>query len=167
MNPIVITLICAGLLAGCATSPQQTTTPPVEPPGVSIHQAAWKGDTAAIEQHHAADTDMNLRNKWNATPLHYAARAGQAAAADLLVAKGANPAAKNNEGITPLHYSASGGRQAIASLLIANGADVNARDAFNFVTPLDLLGPHPCTVTQNKLVYNQFRVFRGRLQGGF
>ena len=135
MNRIVITLICAGLLAGCATSPQQTATPPVEPPGVSIHQAAWKGDTATIEQHHAADTDMNLRNNWNATPLHYAARAGQAAAADLLVAKGANPAAKNNEGITPLHYSASGGRQAIASLLIANSAEVNERDAEG-LTPL-------------------------------
>ena len=136
MNPFIITFIAAGLLLGCATSPsQQASTAIVDPPAVSIHQAAWKGDVESIEQHCAAGTDVNLRNKWNATPLHYATRAGKAAAAERLVASGANVDAKNNEGVTPLHYSASGVHRAIVALLIAKGAKVNGQDAEG-LTPL-------------------------------
>ena len=136
MNPFIITFIAAGLLVGCTiSSSQHASTATVDPPAVSIHQAAWKGDVRAIEQHCDAGTDVNLRNNWNATPLHYATRSGQTAAANLLVAKGANVDAKNNEGVTPLHYSASGGHWAIVALLIANGAKVNEQDSEG-LTPL-------------------------------
>ena len=136
MNQVIVTSTAAALLIGCATSSyQQASTAKIKPPSVSIHQAAWKGDVKAVEQHWAAGTDVNSLNKWNATPLHYAARAGQAAAAKLLVTKEANVHAKNNESITPLHYSASGGHSAIVALLIAKGARVNEKDAEG-LTPL-------------------------------
>ena len=137
---LILALFAFSLLTlGCSTphhhAAQKQSPVNIEPPSVSIHQAAWKGDVESIEQHWAAGTDVNAANNWNATPLHYATRSGQTAAANLLVAKGANLNAKNNEGVTPLHYSASGGHWTIGALLIANGAKVNEKDAEG-LTPL-------------------------------
>ena len=71
MNPFIITFIAAGLLVGCTiSSSQHASTATVDPPAVSIHQAAWKGDVRTIEQHYDAGTDVNLRNNWNLSLIH-------------------------------------------------------------------------------------------------
>lgn len=137
---LILALFAFSLLTlGCSTphhhAAQKRSPVNIEPPSVSIHQAAWKGDVESIEQHWAASTDVNSANNWNETPLHYATRSGQTAAANLLVTKGANFNAKNNEGVTPLHYSASGGHRAIVALLIAKGAKLNGKDSEG-MTPL-------------------------------
>ena len=54
MKRTVITTIAAVLLVGCATR--------IQPPDISIHQAANKGNIEAVKQHLAAGTDVNEAN---------------------------------------------------------------------------------------------------------
>ena len=138
-NQILMTLALVILLnTGCST-PQENLTKtnqePAETPTISIHQAAYKGDTATILQHHAAGTNIDLKNQWNATPLHYAARSGKLESAKTLVSVGANVNAKNNDNITPLHYAASRGSSTISLLLIKQKAYINEQDSEG-LTPL-------------------------------
>ena len=92
------------LIPGCRTNPQlepiETNKNKVEPPTISIHQAAYKGDAGMIIQHYNAGTNIDLKNQWNATPLHYAARSGKLDSVKALIAKGANVNAKNNSNVT-------------------------------------------------------------------
>ena len=91
------------LAAGCSSTstPVEPPEEKVEAPSVSIHQGAYKGDIETILQHHAAGTDIDLRNQWNATPLHYSARSGKLIGAQALVGVGADVNAKNDDGDTP------------------------------------------------------------------
>ena len=103
-NKILLFLTTSCLLAAGCSSTSTPVEPPkekVEAPSVSIHQAAYKGDIETILQHHAAGTDIDLRNQWNATPLHYSARSGKLIGAQALVGVGADVNAKNDDGDTP------------------------------------------------------------------
>ena len=88
-----------------------------------------QGDIETILQHHAAGTDIDLRNQWNATPLHYSARSGKLIGAQALVGVGADVNAKNDDGDTPLHFAASKGSAEIVTLLLTNKAKVDEPDA--------------------------------------
>ena len=72
MTNKILLFLTAGCLvaAGCSSTPTPVEPPKekVEAPSASIHQAAYKGDIETILQHHAAGTDIDLRNQWNATP---------------------------------------------------------------------------------------------------
>ena len=88
---LLLTTIAAMLLAGCGTTSSQNPAEAkpaqapakVEVPGIPIHQAAWKGDMGVVQQHLAAGTGVDAKNKWGSTALHYTARGGQVAIAGL------------------------------------------------------------------------------------
>jgi ankyrin repeat protein len=132
---LLLKTIAAMLLAGCGTTSSQKpaeaqsvhTAAKVEVPGIPIHQAAWKGDMEIVQQHLAAGTGVDAKNKWGSTALHYTARGGKVAVAGLLISSSADVNARDADGLTPLHFAASAGHGEVAKLLIAKGADVKAK----------------------------------------
>ena len=62
MKHLLLTTIAAVVLVGCGKP--------------SIHEAAWEGNIAAVKQHLAAGSDVNLKGKFGETPLHWAAHKG-------------------------------------------------------------------------------------------
>ena len=129
--------------------------PTAKAPDISIHQAAGKGNIAAVKQHLATGTDVNARNDGGYTPLDVAmvqknteiidlllGRGGKSAAADSMhvaaltgnieavkqhLAAGTDVNWTDENGGTLLHYVAVRGHKGIAELLISKGADVNAK----------------------------------------
>ena len=114
------------------------STPPTDlAPSASIWQAAMAGNTAVVEQHIRAGTDLN-EDFGGSTPLILAAIFGQKEVAATLIDAGANLDAKNNEGGTALHQACFFCRPEIVKVLLNTGADpdlVNSRD----LTPLDVV----------------------------
>ena len=96
MKHLLLTTIAAVLLVGCG---------PPEPPDVSIHDAAKKGNIEAVKQHLAAGTDVDAKTEQGLTPLHVAAIEGHKEILKLLIAKGAEVNAKDKRGRTPLVYA--------------------------------------------------------------
>ena len=124
MKQLLIT-IAALVLVGCGPSV----------PDISIHEAAGGGNIAAVKQHLAAGTDINLKGQSvEQTPLHAAAANERKEVTELLIAKGAEVNAKALRGDTPLHNAV--GDIEVAEILIAKGAAVNAMDGSG-KTPLD------------------------------
>ena len=129
--------------------------PPAKAPDISIHQAAGKGNIAAVKQHLATGTDVNARNDYGYTPLDVAmvqknteitdlirGHGGKSGAADSInvaaltgnieavkqhLAAGTDVNWTDENGGTLLHYVAIPDHKGIAELLIARGADVNAK----------------------------------------
>ena len=144
MRQAIISTIAAALLAGCGTTSSQKpaeaqsvhTAAKVEVPGIPIHQAAWKGDMEIVQQHLAAGTGVDAKNKWGSTALHYTARGGQVAVAGLLISSSADVNTRDADGLTPLHFAASAGHGEVAKLLIAKGADVKAKGGERKASPI-------------------------------
>ena len=105
-----------------------------------IHAAARLGNIEAVNQHIAAGTDVNAKNKLLRTPLFYAAEYGHKEIAQLLISEGADVNARKPNGGVPLHQAAYYGHKEVVELLIAKGADVNAKVVSGpkqGLTPLD------------------------------
>jgi ankyrin repeat protein len=124
MKAQLIAIVAVVGLVGCGITQQGI----VQAPGISIHEAAWKGDIKSVKQHLTAGETVNATNIWASTPLHYAVRAGHKETTVLLILKGADVNAKNNEKRNPLHRAAMDGHKEIAELLISEEADMNAKD---------------------------------------
>jgi hypothetical protein len=56
---LFVPLISAALLIGCGKTPSTPSTPPPAPPSVAIHTAVITGDLSAIQQHNAAESNLN------------------------------------------------------------------------------------------------------------
>ena len=153
MKPLLIITIAALPLMGDGRPAQEskaTTVPQIqaqklqqveeakaEESEISIHRAAWEGDTKAIEQHLAAGKDVNAKDDlYGDTPLLWAAGFGHKGVVEMLITKGADVNAKAEGGWTPLHYATGGNDKEIVELLIAKGADLNAKDV-DGETPLN------------------------------
>ena len=112
MKHLLFTTIAAVLLVGCWEST----------PGISIHEAAEKGDIKAVKQHLTAGTDVNAKNKYGVTPLHWATDKGHKEIAELLIAKGADVnAMKNKYSKTPLDWAIDFKHTELANLLRQHG----------------------------------------------
>ena len=97
--------------------PEPTTA---KAPDISIHKAAWNGNTEAVKQHLAAGGDVNaIVDDW--TPLHPAASGGHKEVVELLIADGANVNTKD-KGWTPLDIAIEFEHSEIADILRKNGA---------------------------------------------
>ena len=105
MKQLLLTTIAAVVLVGC----------------VSIHDAAEKGNIEAVKQHIAAGTDVNVKNKYERTPLIQAAYRGHKEIAELLIEKGADVNAKDHNGETPLDVAIGRKHPETADLLRKNG----------------------------------------------
>lgn len=87
----------------------------------AIHEAAKKGDVAALTAALESGADVN-ENNGGATPLVFAAVRGHAEAAKLLIARGAEVNVLTKLG-SPLMAAAAKGGPEMVSLLLAAGAD--------------------------------------------
>jgi uncharacterized protein len=114
-------------------------TPPDLKPSVSIWQAAMTGNTAAVEQHIRAGTDINSKEELSgSTPLMVATTFGQVEVVRFLISAGADLGARNNSGGTVLHVACFFCQPAIVELLLNTGA--NPREVNNVeFTPLDVV----------------------------
>ena len=127
------TTIAAVVLVGCGKSQQSAPAPetkPVEPvsvaatpepPDISIHEAAMKGNIEAVKQHLAAGIDVNVKDNIGLTPLHMAAGDGRKEVAELLIAKGAEVNMKNKYSKTPLDWAIDFKHTETAELLRKHG----------------------------------------------
>jgi hypothetical protein len=102
-----------------------------------LHQAARKGDTAALKQRLDAGDAVDVRDDRDMTPLHYAAAAGRLDAAGLLLDRGADPNARAAGDMTPLHFAAMLAHPEMAGLLMRRGARADIRNASGMM-PLHL-----------------------------
>jgi len=172
MKQLLIT-IAAVVLVGCGESQQsvpQAETKPTKPiaeaakpepplvkaPDISIHDAAYDGNIAAVKQHLAAGANVNAKDEdgWsvldnalgskNEELINFVKANGGKSNADKTIsiasgigdleavkqhlATGADVNVKDADGSTPLHYAVSVGEKEVSELLIAHGADVNAKD---------------------------------------
>jgi|TARA_B100000678_G_scaffold180062_1_gene150228 ankyrin repeat protein len=120
MKHLLLTTIAAVLLVGCGESQ------PPEPPDISIHEAAMKGNIEAVKQHLAAGTDVNVKDNIGLTPLHMAAGDGRKEVAELLIAKGAEVNVKNKYHKTPLDWAIDFKHPEITNLLRKHGGKTGA-----------------------------------------
>ncbi|MDP7611373.1 MAG: ankyrin repeat domain-containing protein [Nitrospinaceae bacterium] len=111
MKHLLLTTIAAVVLVGCGESP----------PDISIHEAAFDGNIAAVKQHLAAGKDVNAKNDHGVTPLHVAAMCGNKETAKVLIANGADVSAKMKDARTPLNLAESKAHKETADLLRKHG----------------------------------------------
>lgn len=121
-------------------------------PADTIHQAAARGDLAAVEALLVDGADPDARDQDDRTPLQMAAHSGHVEVARLLLAAGADPSALDSDhGKAPLHAAAEQGQPEMVRLLLDRGADPNGRAIYApsaegaagpaGPTPLTLLAP--------------------------
>jgi hypothetical protein len=91
-------------------------------------QAAFKGDTAAVQQLLDKGANIEAHTEYGDTALIYAATNGYTEVVTLLLAKGANIEAKDNDGDTALINAAIKGETEVVKLLLAKGANIDAKD---------------------------------------
>ncbi|ELR71508.1 Ankyrin [Fulvivirga imtechensis AK7] len=143
---LVISLIaaCSGNSQEMGASDKQSTA---KAPGISIHEAAFMGNTKAVQEHIAAGTDLNQKDQWGSTPLTITATFNRTEAGKALIEGGADLNAPNNEGSTPLHVATFFGRTELVEALLKAGADKNVKNNFGSTalevanTPFETLKP--------------------------
>ena len=60
MKAQLIAIVAVVVLVGCGITQQGI----VQAPGISIHEAAWKGDIESVKQHLTAGETVNATNNW-------------------------------------------------------------------------------------------------------
>ncbi|KAK7873728.1 hypothetical protein R5R35_013260 [Gryllus longicercus] len=98
-------------------------------PAASLHEAAERGDAAAVQRFLADGARVDARDKDGNTALHHAASNGRTEVVEILIAKGA---AVNRRGLrsrTPLHCAVAKGHETIVARLVTAGAKLDSRDA--------------------------------------
>ena len=117
----------------------ESTTPPDLEPSVSIWQAATTSNTAAIQQHIAAGSDLNAREEiGGSTPLILAAIFGQPDIAKALIDAGADLEVRNNSGGTALHLASFFCQPEVVEILLQAGADTSKTNNHG-LTPLGVV----------------------------
>ncbi|KAK7873734.1 hypothetical protein R5R35_013266 [Gryllus longicercus] len=98
-------------------------------PPASLHEAAERGDAAAVRRFLADGAQVDARDKDGNTALHIAASSGRTEVVDILIAKGAAVDRRGLRSRTPLHCAAAKGHETIVARLVTAGAKLDSRDA--------------------------------------
>lgn len=117
-------LVVIALLSHPPLNGQQTGTAP----RVSLHAAAFRGDSETIRRHVQSGADLNEKDIYGSTPLIIATTFGQTEAARVLIEAGADLEVSNNDGSSALHIAAFLCRTEIVEALLRNGADRRLRN---------------------------------------
>lgn len=88
-------------------------------PTTTLHQAVQKGDLKTVQQHIAARSDLNVKDKYGWAPLHFAAMKGELAIVKALTAGGADVTRTGPGGKTALDMAREKGQVAVAQYLQA------------------------------------------------
>ena len=103
--------------------------PPADPPATTpLHEAAWRGDAAAVTRFLDDGADADAANLYGLTPLALACEAGDGATVAALLDAGADPDRTAPGGETPLMTAARTGAPGPVEALLGAGADVDARE---------------------------------------
>ncbi len=98
-------------------------------PDMDLHSAVYNENLAAIRQHIAAGSDINIQESTHdSSPLITAAAFGKTEAAKLLIEGKADLDYANSNGSTALHTAAVFGKIDVLRLLIDAGADLNTQN---------------------------------------
>ena len=105
-------------------------------PEQPIHQAAERGDVAALRRELDDGVSPNALSGRGRTPLHYLCSRGDNPEArvdclHVLLEAGADIHAPDDPQRTPLHYAASQSNEEVVAALLEAGADVNRGDNNN------------------------------------
>ena len=142
----------------------------------SQHQFAKEDNANVTRLLLKQGTDVNTRDKQQATPLHFASLSGHFEIALALLDHGADVNARNADGQTPLHgvsqchrwifnlgYKESQANR-LAQLMLERGADVNARDK-DQATPLHSVSFMSNLETTRLLLENGANIHAKNVQG--
>ncbi len=114
----------------------------VKAPAEDLHTAVLKGNMAALKQHIAAGSDLNVKeNMGGSTPLIMATLLGKTDMAKALIDAGANLNLKNNDGSTALHIAAFFCRPEIVKQLLAKRADKTIKNNYGSTAYASVLAP--------------------------
>jgi ankyrin repeat protein len=127
----------AALLLQKPTSATASDTREAELSTSPLHQAAERGDVAAVRGLLESGSSVDLVDGRGLTPLHVAVLAGHVDVASLLLDRGADPNSRAALQMTPLHFAAMLGPAEMAGLLARRGARTDARNDSG-ATPLHL-----------------------------
>lgn len=135
---ILVALLSFVLLNGCGES-----SPKVDPPNISLHEAVLEGNLEAVQQHIAAGSNLDEKApESGASPLISAAVFGEVEIAKALIAAGANVNHRQtSDGGTPLHVAAFLCHSEIVEALLNHGADKNARNDHGTTALESVAGP--------------------------
>lgn len=87
------------------------------PPATPLTEAAEKGNLRLVQQHIAAKSDLNAKDRVGLTATHHAAIRGDLPMAQALVAAGADLAVRNATDRTPAELARVNGRIPVAEFL--------------------------------------------------
>lgn len=132
---LTLSLACVPKEQGVDSRPQGGTP---NPPSASLHLAALQGDTAAVRQHIAAGSALNVKDQYGSTPLTIAITFGKNDVAKALIEAGADLNVADRYGSKPIHLAAFFARPEIARALLAAGADKRVRSGSG-ATPFDIV----------------------------
>lgn len=134
-------------LAGCSDRPAPPAAPAVAPSTpratataapspTALHEAALRGDVAAVQSALAAGLDVNGVDEDGRTALMLAAFDGHTEVVDLLLRRGARVDTQDGAGRTALMYAASGPNTPTVQRLLAAAPTVDLRDREEHFTAL-------------------------------
>lgn len=123
---MVVLVILAGLLAGCAKHNAAL--------GPEMLQAARVRNYSKVVELLNQKANPNAQNNDGWTVLHYASMHGRLPVVQAFIDAGADPNIPNNEGWTPLMAASQNGKTEIVRALLKAGADADAVDKSG-VTP--------------------------------
>ena len=136
MRILIVSVLTATLLAGCAAAgeptgdPTPATAAPTQAsvpadPNEALGVALQNGDAAAVADALAVGADPNADLGMDVTPLFVALRRDDLALVELLVDAGADVNELGLDGYTPLHRAAELNGGQIVTVLLEAGADPN------------------------------------------
>jgi ankyrin repeat protein len=96
--------------------------------GLSIHDAAEKGDLDFLVSELKKGVDINRKNLTGSTPLHSASKEGKLNVVNYILKKRGEVDAVNSFRKTPLHVAAANGHLNIVKVLLENGAKISSND---------------------------------------
>ena len=137
---VLLALLVMGIYS-CASFGKEPSTKAATIEVKILSESVDKGDITKIQEAIQAGADVNVRNKYDATPLLIASRNGHTEIVKLLLtAKADVNAAEKKQGITPLLIASKKGHTEIVKLLLTAGADVNTMIKVNGIdyTPLSI-----------------------------
>jgi ankyrin repeat protein len=112
-------------------------------PKIDLHMAIANGNIAAVKQHIAAGTDINVKDAMGgSSPLITACLYEQLAIAKWLLTQGADINFKNNDGSTALHVAAFFCKPDMVKLLLQHGANKTIKNKYGSTALETVSGPY-------------------------